>query len=338
MELHAEKTERSFIKLVIGGLFGLILFIALTVTAVYFFHRWQERHLVRVAAAYLSGGDMKAAALSARRVLQMNPGNLEAARLVAQIAERSGDPAAVDWWRKVVDLQPHNTADALALVRSALRLNDLAIAEKTLASIDEVGKRTAAYHAASGRLAEIRKNLVESESHWAKASEIEPENAAYRFQLALIRLGSNDPAKREAAQRTLERLRADPKQRTSATRTLILDGVAHHVEVKRLQVLAAELQSYPEATLSDRLLYLEILRQLHDPALGEYLKKIEQEVASNPVDLTSLLSWMSGNDTAAEGLEFSKGVPAETLAKWPVPSALGELYLSVIYWLVLDRK
>lgn len=50
----------------------------------------------------------------------------------------------------MLDLQPHNTDDALALVRSALRVNDLATAEKTLDGLDEAAKRTAGYHAASG--------------------------------------------------------------------------------------------------------------------------------------------------------------------------------------------
>jgi tetratricopeptide (TPR) repeat protein len=337
LETQSEKHERTYIKLIVGGLVGLVLFIALTVAGVYFFHRWQERHLVRVSAAYLSGGDMKAAALTARRAYQMNPANADAARLIAQIAERAGDRAAVDWWRKVVELAPGKIDDALALVRAALRANDLVTAQKTLAAFDEAAKQTAGYHAAAGRLAEVKKNKAEAESHWAKASELAPDNTAYQFQLALIRLGSNDPAKRESALRTLDRLRTDPKQRTNATRTLILDGVAHHAEAKQMQLLAQELQSYPEATLADRLLYLEVLRQLRDPDFQKSLEKLQQETASNPVNLASVLTWMSGNETAAAGIEFSKTLPAESLAKWPVPPALAALYSALKDWSALEH-
>ena len=157
METQSEKNERRFIKLIVGGTLGLVFFITLAVIGVHFFRQWQERHLVRVSAAYLSGGDMKAAMLTARRALQMNSENADAARLIAQIADRAGDKAALDWWRKVVGLQPHNIEDALGLVRSALRANDLATAEKTLASFDDAAKQTAGYHAASGRLAEMKK-------------------------------------------------------------------------------------------------------------------------------------------------------------------------------------
>jgi Flp pilus assembly protein TadD len=337
LESHTEKTERRFIKLIVGGILGLFLFITIAVVGVRFFHQWQERHLVRVSAAYLSAGDLKAAMLPARRALQMNSENAEAARLVAQITERAGDKAALDWWRKVVALPQHNTEDVLGLVRSALRVNDLATAEKALSSLDDAARQTAGYHAACGRLAEIKKNVAEAESHWAKASEIAPDNLGYQFQLALIRLGSNDSAKRQSAQEILERLRTDPKQRAGATRALIIDGVAHHADVKRMQSLAGELQNYPDAPLGDKLLYLEILRQLHDPSFGEYLKKVEHEAVSNPVDLASLFSWMSGNETAAAGIEFAKTLPAESREKWPVPPAIAAVYSGAKDWPGLEQ-
>jgi hypothetical protein len=337
LEIQSEKNERRFIKLIVGGLVGLTLVIVIGYAGIYFFHRWQERHLIRRAAAYLSGGDVKAAALSARRAFQMNPANADAARTMAQIADRAGDRTASDWWRKVLELNPHNAEDALALIRAALRVNDLATAERTLDGLDEAAKSTAGYHAASGRLAEMRKNPGAAERHWTKASETAPENTSYQFQLALIRLQTNDQSKRKSALDALERLRADPKQRAPATRTLILDGVAHHEEVQRMHQLASELQSYPDAQFSDRLLYLEILRQLHDPGFTEYLKKLEEASVSNPADLASLLSWMSTNETAAAAIEFGKTLPAESLGKWPVLPALAAAYASLKDWAGLEQ-
>jgi tetratricopeptide (TPR) repeat protein len=337
LEIQSEKNERRFIKLIIGGLVGVVLVVVLGYIGVHFFHRWQERHLIRRAVAYLSGGDVKLAALSARRAVQMNPANVDAVRAMAQIADRAGDRAAADWWRKVLDLQPNNTDDALALVRAALRVNDLATAEKTLNGLDEVAKQTAGYHAASGRMAEMKKNPMAAEHHWARASEIAPDNKSYQFQLAVVRLGTNDQSKRKSAREVLERLRADPRQRASAARTLINDGVAHHEEARHMQLLASELQSYPEAVFSDRLLYLEILRQLHDVGFDEYLQKLEQDAAPNPADLASLLSWMSSNETAATAVEFAKTLPAESIGKWPVSPALAAAYASLKDWPGLEH-
>jgi hypothetical protein len=225
----------------------------------------------------------------------------------------------------------------LALVRSALRLNDLTAAEKALDGLDDTAKQTAAYYAASGRLAEMKRNPVGAEHHWAKASEIAPDNTSYQFQLALIRLRANDQAKRESAREVLDHLRADPKQRAAATRTLILDGMAHDEEANRMQLLAKELQSYTEALFSDRLLYLGILQRRHVPEFAEYLRRLEQDAARNPTDLASLVSWMCSNEAAATAIEFAKTLPPEAVSQWPVLPALAEAYVNAKDWPGLEQ-
>lgn len=332
LEIQSEKNERRFIKLIVGALLGLVLIVIFIYGGLHLFHLWQEQHLIRNAAAYLKGGDVKAATLSARRALQMNSANIVAIRVMAQVADRAGDRAALEWWRKAVDLQPHNTEDALALIRSALRFNDLATAEKALQGLDDTAKQTASFHAASGRLAEMKKNPAEAEDHWAKASKIAPDNTSYQFQFALIQLGTNDQAKREAGRTVLERLRTDPKQRAAATRTLIVDKMGNDAEIHRVHELARDLQSYPEAQFSDRLLYLEILRRLHDPGFSDYLSRLEQDVVSHPADLTSLFAWMSGNETAADAISFAKTLPPESTSNWPVVAELAAAYSKVSDW------
>jgi len=337
LEIQSEKNERRFIKLIVGGLVSSILVVVLVYAGIHFFHSWQERRLVRRAAAYLSGGDVKLAALSARRAFQMNPANADAARTLAQIGDRTGDGTALEWWRKVLDLQPNNREDALSLVRSALRQNDLAAAEKALAGLDETARSSAGYHAAAGRLEEMKKHPAEAERHWAKASALAPDNTSYQFQLALIRLGAKDQAKRASARQVLEQLRADSKQRAASTRALILDGLAHQEEAQQTQLLASELQSYPEALFSDRLLYLEILRKAHDPGFAEYLAKLQKGAVSNPADLASLLSWMSGNENAAAAIEFAKTLPPQSVSKWPVAPTVAAAYASLPDWPGLEQ-
>jgi Flp pilus assembly protein TadD len=285
----------------------------------------------------LSGGDYKTASLSARRAYQINPKSAEAARVLAQISQRAGDGSELDWRRKVLELQPDSTEDALALVRAALRSNDLATAERTLHGISESGRQTAGYHAALGRLAEIKGDRAEAEEHWAKAAELAPRDAAYATQLALVQLGSSEAAKREGARAKLEQLRSDPAQRAAATRALIVDGASRPTDPQRLRTLANELQSYPEALFGDRLLYLEILRQLHDAGYPDYLADMKQRAAANAADVASLLTWMTTNVNAQEAVAFANGLPAETLAKWPVPLALADAYAKAGDWAGLHR-
>lgn len=337
METSLAKTERTYLRLILGSFAALVVFIALCWGGFRFYRHWQEGHLVRRAVGFMAGGDLKTASLNARRAMQLNPENAEATRIVAQIAEKSGDRTALEWRKKVLELNPGSADDALALVRCALWFGDFGIAERTLKGIEASAGQKAEFHAASGRLAEMKKDSAAAESHWAKAVELAPNDAGYRFQLALTRLSLPDGSKRQEAITVLEQLRSDPAERVAATRTLIIDGIAHHGDPQRSRDLAKELQDYPDSFFSDRIMYLEILRQMHDPAYEPYLARLKGEVPGKASDLAALISWMIRNQMNAEALEFTQSVPAENMAKWPVPLAVAEARAQMKDWPELER-
>jgi Flp pilus assembly protein TadD len=324
-------TERMYFKLFVRLAIVLLLLVALGWGGLHLFHRWQERHLVRRAAGYLAGGDTKTASLNVRRALQLNPDSTEAVRMMAEIAEKAADGTELTWRRRLVELQPDSIDDALALVRSALRGGDLGTAQKALNDIAPLAQQTPAYHAALGRLAEMRNKPADAEAHWAKALELSPADPGYQLQLAMLHLRSTDRAKRDAARQTLERLRNDPERRAAATRALLTDGGMRGDDPQRLRALAAELQSYADAAFNDRILYLEILRQLKDPAFPDYLAGLQKDALTKPADLSSLIGWMSGHDPA-EAVRFAGTVPAEVATKWPVPLAVAEALAKAQDW------
>ena len=335
MKTPIQLAERFYKRLAVGVVGGLLLLALVGWGGLHLFHKWQERHLVRRAAGYLSGGDTKVASLNARRALQLNPESAEAVRMLAEIAEKAGDGSELNWRRRVVELQPGSVDDALALVRCALRANDLGTAQKTLNDIRDAAQQNPAYHAALGRLAEMRNTPAEAESHWAKAADLAPDDTGYKLQLAMLQLRSADEAKRNGAQIALEQLRSDEKRRAAATRALIVDGASRRGDPQRLRGLAAELQNYPDAAFSDRLLYLEILRQLKDPEYAEYRSKLENSATEKPGDLSSLIGWMS-NSNPREAIEFTSRLAPETLGKWPVPLSVADAYAKAQDWDGLD--
>jgi len=337
LQTSTERTERTYIKLILGSFGGFLVFVLLCWAGFRFYRNWQEGHLVRRAAAVMSGGDLKTASLDARRALQLNPENVVAARLVAQIAEKSGDRSSLDWRRKVLELNPTSVDDALALVRSAMWIGDLSTAERTLKTVEQTAREKPEFHAASGRLAEMKKDVGAAENHWARAAELAPDDLSYRFQLALTRLNLPAAAKREEALTVLEQLRGESTQRTSATRSLIIDSVAHRGDPQRVRLLANELQAFPDALFSDRVLYLEILRQMRDPAYEEYLVRMKTDAPARPSDLAALLSWMVRNRMGADAVEFANTLPAEQTASWPVPLANAEAFAQTEAWIRLER-
>jgi predicted Zn-dependent protease len=336
LKIAHDQIERKFIKLSLGILVGLILFIVLCWGGWRAYTAWEQRHLVRRAIGYMSGDNLKEAALCVRRAWQIGP-NADAARIMAQIGERTGDRAAVDWRRQVLQLAPASTEDALALVSSALRFNDLVTAERALSMVNEREHDSAAFHAAAARVAEMKQHPEEAERHWQRAAELAPNDKSHELQLALTRLRSSDPTRRASGRASLENLRKEPSYRAQATRALIGYAVANHESVTAIRDLARELQAYPERLLADRLLYLDVLRQAEDPAFASYLTSVENDVASNPSDLANLLSWMNATGQAALAIDFARGLAAEQVNAWPVPLALAESYGNLADWAGLER-
>jgi hypothetical protein len=332
VEESVERTQRTYIKLALGVLIGFVLFVFLCWGGCRSYSVLESRHQTRRAAAYLSGGELRQAALSARRALQLNPSSPAVIRVLANVAERANDRTALDWRRKACELEPNSIEDRLALANCALQFNDVATAEKTLRQVNENARLTAEFHVATARLAEAKKEPGDAESHWAEAVKLAPNNKSYQLQFGLALLRIDNPAKRETGVAMLNQLRGDEKQRAPATRALIVDGAAHHAHGEKLAALARELQDYPGATFSDRLLYLDILRQLRDPQFTRYLTDIEKDAASNPANLASVLSWMNANGMSLLAIDFVRTLPNDVLAKWPIPLAIAESYSKLADW------
>lgn len=336
MEQVVERTQRTFIRLFLIVL-AVIIFL---VTAIWggrdLYVRWQEKRLVRRATVDLQQGNDRDASLAARTILELKPSSAAAARIMAQLAERRGERSALDWRRKVAQEEPHSVPDALALARCALHFNDLATARKTLDAIDENGRDTAAFHGACAVLAQKMNENEKAEQEWSDAIRLAPQDSSYRLELAILRLRAKEPERRKSGEEMLNALRADPTQRVPATRALIMNGAAQHIGNDVMLTMAQELQAYPEAMFNDQILYLDILRQLRSPEFTKYLTSFEQDADSDPVKLTALISWMATSGLNLVAIDFVRGLPAEALAKWPVPIAVAEAYGKLRDWPALE--
>lgn len=331
MDQIVERTQRTFIRIFFGVGIGLLAFIFFCWGAWRGYSLFESRHLTRRAEAYLGSHDLRSAALSARRALQLNAENTAAIRVLAKVAEESNDRSALDWRRKAVELNPRSTTDLLALANSAVQLNDIAAAEKALQSVEESDRETADFHAAKARVAEAKKLPNDAEREWSRAAALEQENKSYQLQLALSLLRRDEADRREKALSILQELRRDQKQRAPATRALIADAASHRA-TEPVLAWAEELQKYPEATFRDRLLYLDVLRQAHASKFSEYLTRLEHEVASKPADLAALLTWMNASGLSLLGIDYARTLPEGQRTKWPVNLALSEAYVKVADW------
>src|SRR5438270_4565905 len=243
MEKSVERTQRTVIRFLFGILLGLILLIGAIWGGHDLYIRWQEKRLVRRATFDIEHGNERGASLAARSILQMKPSSASAARIMAELAERVGERAALDWRRKVVELAPHSVDDALALVRSAVQFNDLAMAERALAAVDENGRNIAPYHAASALVAQSKHQDEKAETEWSEALHLAPDDKSYQLQLGMLRMRANDSERRGSGETMLTALRSDPAQRSASTRALLKAAVARHDDLHQLLELARYMQA-----------------------------------------------------------------------------------------------
>lgn len=336
MEVIHQKTERAILKLVIGVLGALVILVVVCVEGSSLYHRWQERRSLARAGAYLNRGEYRLAALSARRAIDLNAKDPEPVRLLARVAERVSDPSALDWRRKAVELAPNSNDDRIALALCALQFKNLDAAQQALSAIPPNDQQTGAFQAAAAQVAEARHDKEGAEADWAKAVQLEPNNGGYRLQLALSRVALDDAAKHAAGVELLSELRSNPEQRVAATRALITDAVTRRGDAIQVKQMAFELQGYPEAAFSDRLLYLDILRQLSDPEYTKYLSETEEIATKKAADLAALLAWMSRANLVSLSIDFISSLPAEKLQDWPMPLVVGNCYAAAGQWSKLE--
>src|SRR5215469_11321656 len=152
----------------------------------------RQARLLKQARGYLANSNPTTALLCLRRALGYNPDDLEASRLMAELAERASSPAALLWRSRVVERNPKSTSDRIALAETALIFGDYLSATNALEGISKSGKQTAAFHNAAGNVAVATHHFPEAESHFQEACRLEPTNLAPPMNLAVVRLqGTN---------------------------------------------------------------------------------------------------------------------------------------------------
>src|ERR1700757_1996998 len=173
---HSNRTERRFVRLFLALLGGVIVTVALGIIGYRFALQWEDRHLLRRAHAFFDAGDSKSASLTAQRVLQLSPSNVEACRFLAQIAERDGLSSAIKWRQQVVSLLPESMDDAIALAKTELQFNEILLAEKTLINLTGKAEQIAAFHEVEAQLALIKRDSATAEHHLREAVRLDPSN------------------------------------------------------------------------------------------------------------------------------------------------------------------
>jgi lipopolysaccharide biosynthesis regulator YciM len=297
---------------------------------------WRETRLLKRASALLAQDNFDGATRAARDVLQNNPESVPAFYILAEASEKQNRPETVAWRAQIARLQPKSLDSQLNLASAALRFGQLDSARTALEHVSPADRNRAAYHVVAGWLARAQGSDAEVEQHFAAAVEQEPGNDLYQFNLAVLRMRSDDPEKIEESRKVLERLKMVPGFRAGSLRALLSDAVQRN-ELERADALAQDLQMSPQVTFSDYLLCLEFYRKLDEKKFSALLEKVKPVAARNPLDLALLMDWMNKNGLAAEVLKWMEKLPAALTNNPPPAIAIADAFVDGKNWSRLKR-
>jgi Flp pilus assembly protein TadD len=300
------------------------------------YRHYRETRSAQQARSFMAKGDYRNASLSARQALQRNPRNLEACRVTAELADLSQSPNALDWRRRVAEVEP-TIENKLKLATTALRAQGppYPLAAQTLEELAESAKGVAAYQAVCAELALKLKNSVEAAARFEQASRLEPTNESYQLNLAVLRLQSTNAAAASEARATLERLQASAQLGAVALRWLVGEGLRRD-DLVTAERFSKQLLSNPRSTPEDCVQHLSILRQVKSPEFTNYLGAVQKNALTNAMQVYGLSAWMISHGMVDDALAWLTNCPVKVRSEQPVPLALVDCYLARKDWEALE--
>jgi cytochrome c-type biogenesis protein CcmH/NrfG len=336
LEHPHDKIERSIIKIILWTIGVIVLLVGGGILGHREYRNWQQRRLIAEADALVHQGDYKRASLGARRVLQINPDNAEACRIMARISEKAGLRSALEWRRRIMDLGAATQSDLIALARDGVRFDDRAITDLAMSRLPESAKTTAEYHVLLADIAQAQRNGVEMERELSEAQRLDPSNKDYAMRLAALRLVANDRSVRAKGRETLAELQKDPATRRDATRYLAEDAIQAG-DFETGLALARELESLPGKSFLDRLVLLSALQAARDPGFAAFLEELQTTATEEPERVAALMTWMNLHKMAREAIVWGTKLPPAIMGGKLVQIALSDAYVTVADWPGLQR-
>ena len=286
----------------------------------------KQEHLINLARQFVAKKDAPNAMLCLQLVLRSNPNNVTAARMVADLYDGAHSPNALSWRNRVVQLNPDSLEDRLSLAQTAIVLGDYAASTNALAAVSADDQKTAAYQNVSGNVAAAANQLAEAEAHFLEAARLDPTNPAIQMNLAAVRLHGTNASLMAESRASLTRIAngsAGPALRCQALRYLIADA-GRQEQTSTALALVQELVQQPEATFSDKLMRLDVLKQTGNPELKAALANVQREAVQSPARINELARWQMANTSLGGTLAWLRSLPPNLQTNQPATMLIAE--------------
>jgi Flp pilus assembly protein TadD len=300
------------------------------------YRHYLETHYARQAEQFMVRGDFARAYLRVRQVMDINPDNVAACRVQAELADWANSPFALYWRQRTVLLAPTQT-NRLALASTALKAEPFPYptAVKTLDEIEAGFRRTANYQMLAGALAIKLGRLTDAEQHYAEALKLQPDNPVTRMSLAVVQLQSRDPKIVADSRITLELLNTDGKLGILPLRSLVAESAAAR-DFRRAEQVSTQVLTNAQASFGDRMVHLAILHAAGRTNFQTFLKETQQKALEQPVYVGELAAWLNQFGYASQALTWLQGLPLQVSSQGMIPLALADSYVALKKWKELE--
>jgi predicted Zn-dependent protease len=271
-----------------------------------------ERHqmYLRNGRQALERADVRSALAFAQRAVEDRQNDIDACRLMADVQDALGSPAALSWRLRAAQLEPSNVSNYVAFAETALRLNNAALALKVLNSAPAERTGRADWQNLMGRTETALSQSAEAEARFNQAVRLQPANPTYQINLYSIRLQSADRSVAADAQHRLEKLPGNEHDGILALRALLREALNSN-DLEHAKSYGVKIEARADADFNDSLLALEA--RSRGGQANEALDKLKERAVKEPRDVLSLVFWLIGHrraDDAAKWLEERFQLPS----------------------------
>ena len=296
------------------------------------YRKHREIRSLSRAEVFLAKGDYANASVSARQALVLNPANLGACRVMAELCRISNSRQLLDWRRKIVELSP--TLDhKIMLASAALRTQSppYPLAAGTLAAIEEAGQSNAAFHVAFAELALKTQRPVLAAEHFAASARLEPGNQQHQLNLGVLRLQSTNRTEALEGRAALEILARSTNLGAVALRWLVADRMGEK-DWSWAEVYSNQLLAQPGCCLEDRLQHLSLLNAAQKPEFQEFMGTVQIQSRTNAAAIAGLSTWMLSRGLVDSAVSWITSLPAGIQSDPAVALALVECHMAQRDW------
>lgn len=302
------------------------------------YREYRENRAIGAAQAALQKRDFGTASVAARKTLQYNPRNVTAWQILAQLAEGSRSAQALEWRKQVAELSP-TLENKYRLASCALKFETFPFptASRVLEEALAVASNNPVTHALTAEMATRLNQPTDALRHYVIASQLDPTNAGYRFNVAVLRLESPEASQSTEARQTLESMREDPAWREAALRWLLANRLKHE-DIPAARKFSQELIQAPQHTFQDQLQHLLVLKKVDDiRAFDEALSSARSVASTNGSLAYAFATWTLQHGDRETALRFLDGLPEPVRTSTEAEMAYVECYVDGKDWTTLDE-